>query len=76
MNIIIIKKLIKGNGLTKREIYNWLYEICDDVHGSCGSECPVYEINGGPVNPCRENLGCACFKDGKAMYEFLKRGIK
>jgi hypothetical protein len=68
----LIKKLIKGGKPTIRELQDALYLICDDVHSSCDCNCPVYEINGGPLNPCEANCGCSCFKDGKAMYDFIK----
>ena len=48
-----------------------LYDICDSVHASCDSECPVYAKNGGVVNPTSK-YGCSCFKDGRAMLLFLK----
>jgi len=70
----LIKKLVRGVKPTEQEIQEMLYEICDNVHASCDDTCPVYEINRHePLNPCRENLGCACFKNGKAMYDFIRR---
>jgi hypothetical protein len=68
----LIKKLVRGVNPTEKEIQEMLYEICDSVHASCDVTCPVYEINHGPVNP-ESNCGCACFKDGKAMYDFIRR---
>jgi len=53
-----------------------LYEICDNTHAHCNEVCPVYEINGAPVNPDNktfdENSGCDCFKHGHRMYSFIK----
>lgn len=69
----LMKKLVLGKKPMPKEVQSELYEICDRVHASCTEECPVYEINCGPVNPDYEsNCGCACFKDGKAMYDFIK----
>jgi len=69
----LIKKLVMGKKPTPREVQDELYDICERVHASCDGECPVYEINHGLVNPEYEsNCGCACFKDGVAMYNFIK----
>jgi len=73
MNNILIK-LIKGKTPTRREIEEELYNICDSVHSSCSDDCPVYNLNHGTVNPQKsfeENRGCDCFKNGKAMFNFL-----
>ncbi len=72
-----LKKLVKScdefsPGWLKKEIQTELYEICDRVHSSCYNDCPVYDINGGPLDPTGED-GCTCFKDGKAMYDFIRR---
>lgn len=73
----LIKKLVKGEMPTERDIQDLLYDICDDTHGSCDYNCPVFDVNGGPLNPTQQNYGCACFKNGKAMYNFIKeRGMK
>ena len=57
----------------EEEIEN-LYDICDSVHSSCDFNCPVFAINGarpGADRPWKENRGCDCFQDGKAMQEFI-----
>lgn len=75
MNVNQIKKLVMGGKLTKREIQDLLYEICDDVHSSCDAGCPVYDINDGPVNPSSSQSGCDCFKSGQKMYDFIKSKV-
>jgi len=72
MNSLIVK-LVLGKKVGEEDIWEGLREICDDVHGSCGSDCPVYEINGyeAPNYP-RCQAGCICFKNGEAMAEFIK----
>jgi len=42
----ILMKLIKGERITDEDIANELYEVCDRVHASCDSDCPVYSLNG------------------------------
>ena len=67
--------MAKGVQVTDDDIADELYEICSRVHASCDSECPVYRINGGPVNlhkPFEENRGCDCFKAGHAMLRFIR----
>ena len=74
----MLRKAIAGEAITDTDIEEELYEVCDRVHSSCDSECPVYKKNGGPVNshrPFKENRGCDCFKSGKAMLAFI-RGLK
>lgn len=67
-------KVITGLEVDDTEIKNTLYEICDSVHATCSEDCPVYAMNGGPVNP--KNQGCDCFKDGAKMLDFLRRKKK
>ncbi|MDP2692700.1 MAG: hypothetical protein Q8O88_03630 [bacterium] len=72
----LIEKLIRGQKVSKSEIASELYEICERVHSSCGSQCPVFKLNGGEVpntQPFEQNRGCDCFKNGKAMYDFIKK---
>ena len=71
----LIEKVAKGEVVTDEEIAEGLYEICDREHSSCNDDCPVYKINGGPVNPDKpfeENRGCDCFKNGHAMLRFIR----
>jgi hypothetical protein len=72
----ILMKLVKFEEVTDEDIADELYEVCDRVHSSCDSECPVFEKNGGAVGankPFEENRGCDCFKNGKAMLRFLRK---
>lgn len=54
-----------------------LYEICDSEHASCNDACPVYRASGSKVpdtaHDFEKNRGCDCFKNGKAMREFLAK---
>jgi len=71
----MIAKLVKGETITDTDIEGALFDICDNVHSSCSGECPVYNVNGGPVHPEKPfevNRGCDCFKNGKAMLKFLR----
>jgi hypothetical protein len=78
MEIDVIYRISKGK-TDVMDTIEILYEICDNVHSSCGIECPVYELNGGPVNPhrpFRENRGCDCFKNGSKMFAFIKEKLQ
>jgi len=75
MNMNLIRRLVRGQKPLKRQIQDLLYEVCDDEHSSCNENCPVYALNCGPVNPSRENCGCACFKSGQRMYDFIKANV-
>jgi hypothetical protein len=72
----LIEKLVLGLKVDNRMIYDELYEICDSVHSSCDDSCPVYRLNGSAVPDTAKdfeaNRGCDCFKNGKAMAEFIK----
>ena len=78
MDLLI--KLIRGETITETDITSELYEMCDRVHASCDSECLVYYLNGNEVpdtaKDFKVNRGCDCFKDGKAMLNFIKKMIK
>ena len=72
----LIVKLAKGEKITDSDIEDGLYQICDNVHSSCDSSCPVYELNGNEVpdtaKDFKVNRGCDCFKNGAAMLEFIR----
>lgn len=72
----LIVLLAKGKQITDEHIKAELYEICDRVHSSCNSECPVYRLNGNKVpdtaNDFEVNRGCDCFKSGTDMLEFIR----
>lgn len=73
----LIEKLVYGERVSKTEIASELYEICEREHSSCNDSCPVFRLNGskcpGSDKPFEENRGCDCFKNGKAMYNFVKK---
>jgi hypothetical protein len=58
-----------------KSICEGLAEICENVHSSCDSSCPVYEINGEIPNTGKTRHGCDCFKNGEAMLKFLQDSI-
>jgi len=59
----------------QQDLYNALYEVCDNVHASCNPECPVYRLMNKKE---REASECPFHKDGEGMYNFIKKklGIK
>lgn len=61
----LLNKLIFGRPVDENDIDKALFEICDNVHSSCGYECPVYRLL-----PSKE--GCACFKNGARMRKLIK----
>ena len=76
----LIEKLILEEKITNKEIQNELYEICDREHSNCNEDCPVYKLNGNEPpsegieeNETEGNYGCDCFKNGKLMFEFIKK---
>ncbi len=73
----ILMKLVHFEEVSDEDIASALCDICERVHASCDSECPVYAKNDGPVNPHKpfeENRGCDCYRNGMAMLEFLRKG--
>lgn len=69
----LIEKAIVG-AINVSDIENELKEICNRVHGCCGTDCPVYSLNGGVPDSVKDfqiNRGCDCYKDGKKMLEFI-----
>lgn len=72
----LIVTIAKGKQVTDDQIKDELYEICDSVHSSCDSGCPVYRLNGNAVpdtaNDFNVNRGCDCFKNGTSMLEFIR----
>jgi hypothetical protein len=66
--------MVHGRKPTRTSIESLLVRICDDTHAECDSHCPVFEINGGDApNEKGSEAECDCFKNGKAMYDFIKR---
>lgn len=67
----ILEKLINDEIITDADIADDLYDVCDRVHATCDSECPVFAVKGKvPWNGDRSN--CRCFKDGLKMLNFLR----
>ena len=66
-------KLVKGT-FNKHDVENELLEVCHAVHADCDDSCPVFLLNGSecPDTKTLSGLGCDCFKDGKAMFEFIE----
>ena len=58
----------------EQEVIDSLYDICDANHAGCNIECPVWAANGGaaPVDKAWQNE-CSCFKNGRAMLNFLRK---
>lgn len=68
----ILKKIILKQEITDEEISEELRNLCEAVHSCCDGGCPVYEINEGPANSEHNENGCACFKSGKSMLNFIR----
>lgn len=68
-----LKNYIKGKPITDTEIEDYLYDICDEVHSSCHSGCPVYAAHNCVPNTSHSRYGCDVFKSGKGMLEFLRK---
>lgn len=68
MDNTIIMNLVRKEEVTDDDIADGLYEICDEVHSSCGSSCPIYELG------LHEGVGgCKYHKDGKLMLKDLRK---
>lgn len=72
MNEIILK-LVFRQQITEEEIHEALCDICDSVHASCDSECPVFELKKELNYDLRT---CSYFRDGKAMAKFIRTHSK
>lgn len=73
----LIIKLVLGETISSEELYDELYEICSSEHSSCNSNCPVYFLNKNEVpNYTSSDAGCDCFKNGKAMFAFIKNHFR
>jgi len=67
----LIEKLILEEEFTVKDIADELNKICESVHSSCDSGCPVYNLNKGTVNPETSKHGCSYFKNGFGMLNFI-----
>jgi hypothetical protein len=71
----LLMKLVEGTPVGDPDLVKALFKLCADVHGMDCDSCPVYENNHGKVksdNPYAKDGGCACFKDGQKMLDFLR----
>lgn len=69
----LVLKVIAGKKISERDVWNELYEICEDTHSSCDSSCPVYRLNGDEFPSSSESEDdCFCFKNGRKMREFIE----
>ena len=74
----LLMKLIKQEKITNEELSDELYDICERVHSSCDSDCPVYELNGNKAPNSEsygEITGCDTFKSGRKMLYFIRSKI-
>jgi len=75
MNEEILKKIIKGETITKEDIVNELYEMCDDVHASCDNCCLIYDLNN-RIPTRGVNGNCIYFKNGEKILSKLKKELQ
>ena len=67
----LIEKLViaigdlDGEIITKEDIEEELFMICDRVHADCHNECPIYKLRG-------DNKDCEYHKNGEEMFKFIK----
>lgn len=66
----LIIALILRKEISDKDIENVLVEICDKQHSYCSDKCPVFALNVGKLH------GCDCFRNGKAMLEFIREHSK
>ena len=73
MNTLIYKCMM-GKHITNKDIENALFDICENVHASCGSDCPVWLLR---TEAERQKMDCHCHKNGEAMRIFIanRKGI-
>ena len=71
----LLLKLIKKEEVTRDELANELYEICDRTHAQCDTNCPIYRLYDGKVpedDKMGKIFGCNYFKDGHKMLAFIE----
>lgn len=69
---IISDYIYAGGKISEASMCEYLEDICDRVHSSCDEGCPVFLRNGHKVPWTSDLSTCECFKNGKAMLEFIK----
>ena len=74
MDTELILRIADGT-TNKKDAEEILYDICDSVHSSCDSDCPVYEKNGGVPWVNGESGGdCRTFRYGSKMLHYIQTG--
>ena len=66
-------KVIEGKTITDADLMDELNDVCEREHYSCNSECPVYMFR---VCSMGNDFNCECFKNGRAMLDFIRDSIK
>jgi hypothetical protein len=73
MNELIYKAMM-GKTITNKDIENALHDICDNVHSSCGCDCPVWLLQ----TEAERKIGkCPHCRNGESMRIFIanRKGI-
>ena len=65
----ILMKLINNDPISDKDLEEELFEVCDRVHSSCDSECPIYAKFGDLPN----GNDCEFHKNGSAMLVELRK---
>lgn len=60
-----------GKNITNKDIENALHDICENVHASCGCECPVWLLK---TEVEKKRGYCPYHKNGEAMRVFIAHG--
>jgi hypothetical protein len=66
----LLQEAIEKRPITDNAIADALYEICDRVHATCYSDCPVYEKF--YKEHKRSNFNCPYHKNGMGMLKYLR----
>ena len=69
----LLYQAVNKNPITDEHIAAELLVICCEVHSSCHTNCPVYATNYCSIPYNKDLTECACFRDGSAMLEFLRK---
>ncbi len=72
---LLEKIIFDHTSISKEDVYDELYEMCDREHSTCSPECLVFLYNDYKIPLVMEGRheNCSCFKDGKKMFEFLEQ---
>lgn len=66
----LLQKALKGELLSKEDLEEAMFDICEDVYSCCDNNCPIYRHFRGNM-PRKFGYGCDYFKDGKAMLQLV-----